>query len=456
MAKFSFLEQVFSKAITMRSKILFASIFSILGLSSCQQEKPLVPPNIILIMADDLGYGGIGCYGNEEINTPHLDAMAAQGIRFTDFHSNGAVCTPTRAALLTGRYQQRSGLEGVIYVRGETRQTGMDSTEVTIANLLRAEGYSTGIMGKWHLGYNETYNPVHQGFDEFYGYVSGNVDFHSHYDNAGIYDWWHNTDSLYEEGYTTDLITQHSINFIEEHQEEPFFLYVPHEAPHVPFQGRRDTAFRFPDRDFSYFGPVEDRHRAYKEMVEVMDEGIGGIIEKVRQLGLEENTFILFISDNGGLKGYGDNGSLRGAKTNLYEGGHRVPAIAYWKGKFMPSVSDETCMSFDLLPTILSLCGIIPPTNHSFDGEDISEHLLEGKPILERPLFWRYRGQKVVRKGDWKLMISEQDTALYNLKEDLSETNNLLEEQPEGKEQLLKHLEEWEKEVGAVDEQKTI
>lgn len=435
--------------------MLFLSLAVVIGLGGCRPEASVPPPNIILIMADDLGYGGIGCYGNEEIRTPNLDALAAEGIRFTDFHANSTVCTPTRAALLTGRYQQRSGLEGVIYVRGDTREVGMDMTETTIAELLRDQGYATGIMGKWHLGYKKEYNPIYHGFDEFYGYVSGNVDFHSHYDNAGIYDWWHNTDSLYEEGYVTDLITEHAVDFIEANRDQPFFLYVPHEAPHAPFQGRRDTAYRYPDREFSYYGPVEDKHAAYREMVEVMDEGIGKIVTKVREMGLEENTLIVFLSDNGAERDYGDNGPLRGHKTNLYEGGIRVPGIAYWKGKIGPAVSDATVMSFDWMPTFLSLASAKKPDDLALDGADLSGHLLAGDALPSRTLFWRYRSQKAVRLGDWKLLLTEQDTTLYNLRSDLSETTNLAAEQPDRVREMLSQLATWEAEVGPVAGQKT-
>ena len=165
-------------------------------------------PNIILIMADDLGYGDIGCYGNEKIKTPNIDALAQGGMKFTDYHSNGPVCSPTRTALLTGRYQQRAGIEGVIYAQGPTRQTGMALEQVTFAEILKNRGYATGIFGKWHLGYNVEFNPARQGFDEFRGYVSGNVDYHSHLDGAGIEDWWKNIEKVPEEGYCTDLITK--------------------------------------------------------------------------------------------------------------------------------------------------------------------------------------------------------------------------------------------------------
>ena len=428
----------------MKLAILYVISLLLPSIISYGQEKP---PNVIVIMADDLGYGGIGCYGNTLIETPHLDSLARHGIRFTDFHANAPVCTPTRASLLTGNYPQRSGLEGVIYVQGETRQVGLDTTALTVAELLRQRGYATGIMGKWHLGYQEAYNPVVHGFDTFHGYVSGNIDYHSHYDNAGIYDWWHNLDSVQEEGYVTDLITRHSVDFIREHQQEPFFLYVAHEAPHVPFQGRDDPAYRFPGKEFTYYGPVEDRKATYREMVEVMDEGVGEIMRALRENKLEENTLVLFLSDNGALEAYGNNGELNGEKGKLLEGGHRVPAIAYWKGTLTPGVSSATWMSMDLLPTLLSLTRTDAPKGITFDGINVSSALLEGKALPERSLFWRYNNQKAVREGPWKMLITKTDTALYNLEQDMQESNNLYASQRNKAADLQMRLARWEEKV---------
>lgn len=409
------------------------------------QKKSAEKPNIVLIMADDMGYGDLGCYGNEDIKTPNIDKLAENSLKFTDFHSNGAVCTPTRAALLTGNYQQRSGLEGVIYVRGETRETGLDTdSTTTIAELLKSNGYATGIMGKWHLGYKEKFNPVNQGFDEFYGYLSGNVDYHSHYDNSGIYDWWHNLDSIQEKGYSTDLITQHSVDFINAHKKEPFFLYVPQEAPHAPFQGRNDPAYRFPNTEFSYYGNVKDSLRAYKEMIEVMDEGVGKIMSALKKNDLEKNTLVIFLSDNGS-EVFGNNGVLRGDKGSLYEGGHRVPALAYWKGKIKSGKSSETLLTMDFLPTFLAITDTQPPEKIKFDGVDFTDVLFNRWKLKKRPVFWRYRGQKVVREKEWKLFISKRDTALYNLDMDIRETNNLSKENPEKVKDLAKKLTEWEK-----------
>jgi arylsulfatase A-like enzyme len=423
-----------------------------LFLFACNQENEPVPgqPNIVIIMADDLGYGGIGSYCNDSIRTPNLDALSAGGLKFTDFYANAPVCTPTRAALMTGNYQQRAGLEGVIYVRGESRQVGLDTSQVTIAELMKAQGYATGIMGKWHLGYQAEYNPVHHGFDEFYGYVSGNIDYHSHYDNAGIYDWWHNLDTIQEEGYVTDLITEHSVEFINRHKDHPFFLYVPHEAPHVPFQGRNDPGYRYPGQEFSYYGPVEDQQRAYREMVEVMDEGIGKIMQAIRQNELEENTLVFFLSDNG-AEAFGSNGGLSGQKTNLYEGGIRVPAIAYWKGRISPATSAQPAMSMDLLPTILALSEAQQSTKPAFDGVDLSGLLFQQQVLDERALFWRYRDEKAVRKQNWKLLISKEDTLLFNLEEDMYEQTDLSDSQPARVEVLDKALEQWETEMSAVE-----
>ncbi len=442
-------------------KILFFSFivlgFTVMNFLGCQDKvKPLYKPkpNIIIILADDLGYGGVGCFGNTRIETPNIDDLATNGIKLTDFHSNGSVCTPTRAALLTGNYQQRSGLEGVIYVKGKTREVGLDTSLVTIAEVLKNNGYATGIMGKWHLGYRKEFNPVHHGFDEFYGYLSGNIDYHSHYDNAGIYDWWHNLDSISEKGYVTDLITDHSVDFIDKNNGQPFFLYISHEAPHVPFQGRNDPAYRFPNTEFSYYGPTEDKIATYKEMVEIMDEGIGKVMEALRRNNLEENTLVFFLSDNGAEE-FGDNGNLNGDKISLLEGGHRVPAIAYWKNKIKPGVSSETLISMDLAPTVLSLAGSEIPKETEFDGIDFSNTLIKGNPIGQRTLFWRYLDQKAVRENQWKLLISENDTVLYDLEKDIMESSNLSNGHENILEDLIGKLEIWERDVKPQNAMKT-
>lgn len=409
------------------------------------------PPNIILIMADDLGYGDIGCYGSETIQTPVLDKMASEGIKFTDYHSNGAVCTPTRAALMTGNYQQRAGLEGVIYAQMGKRMYGISQSEKTMAEYFREAGYTTGAFGKWHLGYNPEFNPVHHGFDEFYGYLSGNVDYISHRDGIGLYDWWQNADTCYEEGYVTDLITNHALEFLEENRDNPFFLYLPHEAPHYPYQGRNDKADRLPGEKFPALGSRPDKKQAYKEMVEIMDENIGRVFNKLKELGLENNTLVLFCSDNGATN-IGSNGVLNGFKTSLWEGGHRVPAIAWYPEKIEAGkTTSATILSMDILPTFLSVIGESPQENP--DGIDFSGLMFNDRKPDDRAVFWRYRNQWVARKADWKYLKIEHNEYLFNLKDDLQEQNNLIEREPAKLEELKLLLEQWEKEMDNYNQQ---
>jgi arylsulfatase A-like enzyme len=405
-------------------------------------------PNIIVIMADDLGYGDIGCYGSETIKTPNIDALARGGMRFTDYHSNGAVCSPTRAALLTGRYQQRCGIEGVV-TAAKHRHTGMALKEVTFAEVLKDHGYVTGLFGKWHVGYSVEFNPVKQGFDEFIGYVSGNVDYHSHIDQVGIDDWWKDGKKVPEEGYSTDLITRHGIDFIERHKDEPFCLYLPHEAPHYPFQGRGDPPERLPGGKKGKKTKGQEIPRAYKDMVEIMDEGIGRIVETVKRLGLERRTFIFFCSDNGAAKN-GSNGVLSGYKGSLWEGGHRVPAIAYWPKKIKPgTVTHRTVLGMDLFPTMLSVAGAKLPVRLKLDGVNLLPMLMDNEKLPERTMFWRHGNQRAVRRGPWKLRIEGKNVELYDLDEDLGEKKNLADARPEMVKALGDELSVWERDVSA-------
>jgi arylsulfatase A-like enzyme len=307
-------------------------------LASCASLEPKTPypisdrkPNIIIIMADDLGYGDLSCYGGKHAKTPHIDALATGGMKFTDYHSNGAVCSPTRAALITGRYQQRSGISGVVTARGH-RHTGLDLKETTFAEVLKSSGYTTALFGKWHLGYQVDFNPAKQGFDYFTGYVSGNIDYKSHYDQEGHEDWWEGTDLKPQEGYSTYLIARHGLRFLEKHKAQSFCLYLAHEAPHYPYQGPDDPAYRKAGNGKPVAGIRKDKLNAYWEMIEAMDKTVGQIVDKVKQLGLEKNTFIFYCSDNGSAH-HESNGGLKGKKGTVWEGGHRVPGIAYWPGR---------------------------------------------------------------------------------------------------------------------------
>jgi len=415
---------------------------SALPLPGASKERK---PNIIIILADDYGYGDVGCYGSKRFSTPHLDALAAGGLLFTDFHSNGAVCSPTRAALLTGRYQQRTGIHGVVTAAGH-RHTGLDLEETTFAEVLRSAGYVTALFGKWHLGYLPEYNPVQQGFNEFIGYMSGNVDYHAHLDQTGMEDWWKQDDLNPECGYTTDLITDHGVDYIQRNSEKPFLLYIAHEAPHYPFQGRND-----PPRYTKENGRTNDplTLEVYKEMIEVMDEGIGRIHQAVIDADLIDNTFIFFFSDNG-PSGLGSAGALRGKKGQIWEGGHRVPAIAYWPGKIEAGrVSNLTAMGADLLPTMAAISGTALSKELKLDGINLLPHLIDNKQAAPRPLFWSHNNLLAIREGDFKLIsnTSFSETSLYNLKDDLGEEKSIAEQHPELVQELLKKLEAWQKDV---------
>ncbi|MDA3925711.1 MAG: sulfatase-like hydrolase/transferase [Kiritimatiellae bacterium] len=400
--------------------------------------------NIIIILADDYGYGDVGCYGSKRFKTPNIDALAAGGIRFTDFHSNGAVCSPTRAALLTGRYQQRTGITGVVTAAGH-RHTGLDLKETTFAEILKPAGYATALFGKWHVGYKPDYNPIHQGFDEFTGYVSGNIDYHNHRDQTGKADWWKQDRLTPEEGYSTDLITDHAVNFIEGNKDNPFILYIAHEAPHYPYQGRLDPP-RYTERGRGN-DPVT--LKVYKEMIEVMDENVGRVVQAVVDAGLDKQTAIFFLSDNGPFS-IGSAGPLRGKKGQIMEGGHRVPAIAYWPGKIEAGrVSNLTAMGADLLPTMAAIGEVPLPEGVKLDGINLLPHLIENKQLTPRPLFWGVKGKIAVRQGDYKLITNRSfsDPVLYNLKSDLGETKNITAQHPEIVHDLIKLLKAWHKDV---------
>ena len=413
--------------------------------AAAAESKKAARPNIILIMADDLGYGDISCYGSAKIKTPHIDALAKSGMKFTDFHSNGPVCSPTRAALLTGRYQQRSGIEAVFPTTGPGRQTGLALEQTTFAEVLKKHGYATALFGKWHLGHNVEFSPVRQGFDEFRGFTGGNVDYHSHIDGAGFHDWWKNLEKVPEEGYATDLITTHGVDFIERRKDGPFCLYLAHFAPHSPYQGRKDPALRLPGGKRGKSLGRAGNIRAYREMVEVMDAGIGRIVETVKKLGLERKTFIFFCSDNGPGK-KGSKGALSGFKGSLLEGGHRVPAVACWPGRISPgTTTDQTVMGMDLYPTVASIAGAKLPDGLKLDGVDLLAVMTEDKKLPQRTLFWRFEDEKAVRKGPWKLLVRENKTTLYNLDEDLAEKIDLARTNPTMLKRLNDELAVWER-----------
>ncbi|MBP0902973.1 sulfatase [Mariniflexile gromovii] len=446
----SYNKPFFGRRVNRKLNSFLVVLCLVINITSCAAQKQ-EKPNIIIIMADDLGYGDLSCYGSTLINTPHLDNMAAEGIKFTDFHSNGSVCSPTRAALLTGKYQQRVGIDGVVTAKHD-RDKGLDTNEKTFAEAVKEAGYVTGMFGKWHVGYQTEFNPINQGFDEYIGYVSGNVDYHSHIDQEGYEDWWYGDKIKNEEGYSTDLITKHSVDFIKRHKNEPFLLYIPHEAPHGPFQGRKSAAIRSLNDGSEEKNKLSDEelNNIYKEMVEVMDEGVGEVMKTLKELKIDKNTLVFFCSDNGASQKVGSNGGLRGYKSTLFEGGHRVSAMAWYPGKIKPNqINNETILTMDLFPTIMDFVGGKQPEN--IDGISLKNNLIKGEALPQRDLFWGYAGRKAMRQGDWKLILNNKNSEplLFNLKDDLGENNNLAKQYPDLVKGMLDTLDAWEKDVNA-------
>lgn len=413
-------------------------------------------------MIDDLGYSDIGCYGSKVNNTPNIDKLAEGGKLFTDFHSNGPMCSPTRAALMTGQYQHRLGKKFERAISGKTDyDDGMPTEVFTIAEMFKSEGYVTGMFGKWHLGYHPPFLPSDQGFDEFVGLAAGDGDHFTHIDRWGRKDWWHNDEIFMEEGYTADLITKHSLNFIAKNKGNPFFLYVSHLSIHFPWQAPTDPPQRIEGRNYTNdkWGIIPDKKHVaphVKGMVESIDQSVGSIMNALQELELLENTLVIFTSDNGGYTNYGDshfnissNGPLRGQKTEVYEGGHRVPFIAYWSDKIdAASRSDASIMTMDMFPTFAALIGSSVNDDLKFDGINILPQVLFSEKLPERVLCWKMGNERAVRKGNWKLCMIENNTyELYDLSKDIGEARNLANKFPQIVDELVLDYTNWEKDV---------
>jgi arylsulfatase A-like enzyme len=336
------------------------------------------------------------------------------------------VCSPTRAAFLTGRYQQRVGIVDVIVGDREPDQ-GIRPSTPTIGQLFQKNGYATGLFGKWHCGFQDKFNPVHHGFGEFVGLLNGAGDFHRHGS-------WRNGLKREEvKGYSTDIITDKSVDFIERHKDGPFFLFVSHQTPHNPYQTRKDTPEnRSKDWNQNRVG-AENRPR-YQEMVRDLDESVGRILDTVRTAGLAENTLVFFWSDNGDVTMSPVERQLRGRKFSQYEGGHRVPAVAWWPGKIKAgSTSDSLMVGFDLFPTFTDLAGIAGDNPGNLDGRSAKDHFLSQKPIAERDIFFGYEPKlgTAMRRGQWKMIVKGDQVELYDLSTDLKEGTNLVDKEPE-------------------------
>jgi arylsulfatase A-like enzyme len=406
-------------------------------------------PNIVILLADDMGYGDTGVTGCPDIRTPSIDRLASEGVRFTHAYCNGPVCSPTRAALLTGRYQQRSGIDRVLYVN--ERESGLPLDAVVLPEVLKPRGYVSGLMGKWHLGYPKKYFPTRQGFDEFMGFVAGNIDYFAHTDRLNNPDLWKNESALHDPRYMTQLIADESIRFIDRHQARPFFLYAAFNAPHDPYQGPND-------RDTAGNQPLTRETRrtraVYRSMVECLDDNIGRILAHLQRRRLNDNTVVFFMSDNGGLPVVARNDPFRGFKGTLWEGGIRTPLLARWTGRFPAgALTGEMAMSMDLFPTCAALAGAELPSDRKIDGVNLLEVCRGGGKLQRDSVFFHYQApkaleQKAMVQGNWKYLLDDQGHEhLFNLKEDGSEKNDLRSADPLRLARMKSTYESWLKDV---------
>jgi arylsulfatase A-like enzyme len=402
-------------------------------------------PNVVLFLASDLGYGDLGCFGHPSHRTPNVDRLAREGVRFTDFHSNGPMCSPSRAALLTGMYQQRVGVEFVLNHHARDFPP-MDPSARTFGHALREAGYATGFFGSHHTGYLPDHSPLRLGFDEFVG-LCGGMDHHSHVTRWGRPNWWHGERLVEEKGYASDLIADHAMRFIEKHRDRPFCVHVADFAVHFPWQGPGDPAVFLPganhDTAERKYGARPDRATVYREMVEAMDRNVGRLLDHLARLGLDGNTLFLFSSDHGGHHMVANNHPLSGAKGSLREGGHRVPTLARWPGVLRPGRTiEDPLVLMDLFPTFCDLCGAPAPAG--LDGASLQSLLAGGKPPEERTLFWRMGDLKAARRGPWKLLVEEGRARLFDLASDLAEARDLSAARPEVAARLQAELARWE------------
>jgi len=394
-------------------------------------------PNIVFIVADDLGFADLGCYGGRVPVSPVLDRLAARGLRFTQGYANSPVCSPTRFALMTGRWQYRlrGAAEEPINSRSRGSTTlGLPPEHPTLPSLLRAAGYRTALVGKWHLGYPPAFGPLRSGYDEFFGPMSGGVDYFTHCDSRGTHDLWQGEEEHREAGYLTDLISARAVDTIERFAAPggaPFFLSVHYTAPHWPWVTRDDAALAEEVKDNLFHLHGGNIH-TYRRMIEHMDEGIGRIMAALEATGVADDTLLVFTSDNGGER-FSDSWPLVGGKMDLTEGGIRVPWIAHWPARIAPGgTSAQACMTMDWSATLLAAAGVDADPAYPLDGVSLLPVLDDPSHRFPRRLYWRmnHRGQRALRDGDWKYLQVDGHDYLFDLPADERERANLGRRQP--------------------------
>ncbi|MBI1358223.1 MAG: sulfatase-like hydrolase/transferase [Acidobacteria bacterium] len=427
---------------------------------------PAQKPNVLILLADDLGTVDVNVFGAKDLHTPNLNRLARRGVRFTQFYVGAPVCSPSRASLLTGRVPQRAGVPGNVGIDA----VGMPSEQITMAEMLGDAGYQTGLIGKWHLGHVNGDGPLDQGFRYFYGFKRGCIDNYSHFFywvGPNVHDLWQGNREIYHEGeYFPDQMVHEIKEFLLQSRDKPFFLYAPFNIPHYPVQGT--AAWRdYYKQAFEQKEMPENRYH-YAALVSTLDEKIGEVLDFLDELHLTENTLIVFLSDHGhsteerAMFGGGSAGPYRGAKFSLFEGGIRVPAIVSWPGEFPADESrDQFATSLDILPMVAELTGASLPADHSIDGKSLLPLVKDKQAASQHQAFhWQQGDQWAVREGDWKLVVNARDTDrtpvegadktfLSNMAQDATERRNIASDHPDVVERLTKLHEVWQRDANA-------
>jgi arylsulfatase A-like enzyme len=418
-----------------------------------------VKPNILFILADDLGYADLSCYGRRDFTTPEIDRIAAYGMRFTQAYANSAVCTASRVALITGRYQYRLpvGLEEPLSSR-IPRSIGLPPDHPTLPSILRKAGYRSALIGKWHLGSLPDFGPLQSGYDHFYGFRAGVLDYFTHKygpPSSDTEDLWEDDVKIRQSGYLTDLLGDRAAEIVYAYAKsgQPFLVSLHFNAPHWPWEAPGDEAESH--RLESLFHFDGGSQRTYQRMIQQMDLQIGCVLQALDATGAAENTIVVFTSDNGGER-YSDTWPFTGRKTELLEGGLRIPAVIRWPARIAPgSVSDQVMISMDWLPTLLAAAGTAPDPAYPSDGIDLLPGLTQGAAVVPRKLYWRYKyaGQQAARDGDWKYLKILDNTFLFDVAQDPMERANLKERHREVYDRLVAQWNEWDTTMLPLDPQ---
>jgi len=405
-----------------------------------------VRPNFVFILADDLGYADLGCYGGRGECSPVLDRMAAEGLRFSDGYSNSPVCSPTRFALATGRWQYRlrGGADEPIPSRARGSPIlGLPPEHPTLASLLRDAGYATALVGKWHLGFPPTFGPLKSGYTEFFGPLSGGVDYFTHCDSAGKHDLFEGEAEVERPGYLTDLLSAKAVDFVQRQKGKPFLLSLHYTAPHWPWEAREDEA---ESRRIGKIIHTDGGSVAtYLKMIRHMDEGIGRVLAALKDIGAERDTLVVFTSDNGGER-FSDTWPLVGKKMDLLEGGIRVPYIARWPARVQAgTTTGQLAITMDWVPTMLEAASVQADPRYPLDGVSLLKVLSDPGNTVDRDLYWRmkFRDQKAMRSANWKYLSIEGEEFLYDLERDARERANFRHRQPERFSGLKEKYEAW-------------